>query len=106
MARPTAKPNISALDDLISRGKLEVHLKPTEDLADKNLRRRKEFWTFVIKDLLVHVLAILIIMLVVLYSFSVLMGTRSTPQEKEWAMSIVMAILTGIIGLLFGRATK
>ena len=61
---------------------------------------------FYVKDLLIWVIGCLFIVLAGLYCFWYLIRTDSLPADKERAWSAFMAILGGIVGLLFGKAAK
>jgi hypothetical protein len=80
--------------------------KPIESEQEKAQRLRKEMLNFYFKDVLTWAIGCLFIVLAVLYGFSVLIRTDSLPADKERARSAFMAILGGIVGLLFGKAAK
>ena len=86
--------------------KFKVEIKTTEDPTEMEHRLRKEFFSFVVKDLCAYGIAILIVLVVLIYCFIVLVVRSSSPEEKSWAMSILTSILTGAIGFAFGKSSK
>jgi hypothetical protein len=86
--------------------KFKVEIKTTEDPAEMEHRLRKEFFSFIVKDLGTYGIAILIVLVVLIYCFIVLVVRSSSPEEKSWAMSILTSILTGAIGFAFGKSSK
>src|SRR5262245_37451622 len=83
-----------------------LEYKPVEDDQERSQRLRKEMLNFFVKDLLIWIIGCLFIILTGLYCFWVLIRTNSPPADKERAWSAFMAILGGIVGLLFGKAAK
>jgi hypothetical protein len=61
---------------------------------------------FYVKDVLIWVIGCLFILLTGLYCFWVLIRVDSPPADKDRAWSAVMAILGGIVGLLFSKVAK
>jgi hypothetical protein len=86
--------------------KFKLEIKTVEDPAEMGHRLRKEFLSFLVKDLCTYGVAILIVLVVLTYCFIVLVIRTSTPEEKNWAMSILTSILTGAIGFAFGKSSK
>jgi hypothetical protein len=86
--------------------KFKVEIKSTEDPTKMEHRLRKEFFSFIVKDLCTYGVAILIVLVILIYCFIVLVVRSSSPEEKSWAMSILTSILTGAIGFAFGKSSK
>jgi hypothetical protein len=86
--------------------KFKVEIKTTEHPTELDHRLRKEFLSFVVKDLSAYGVAILIVLIVLIYCFSVLVLRSSSPEQKSWAMSVLTSILTGAIGFAFGKTSK
>ena len=86
--------------------KFKVEIKTAEDPAELDHRLRKEFFSFLVKDLCTYGVAILIVLVVLLYCFIVLVVRSSSPEEKNWAMSVLTSILSGAVGFAFGKTSK
>jgi hypothetical protein len=103
-------PRKLSIDATIPSGKVdvshEIQIRTAEEDEDKAIRRRKEHAEFCVKDLGPYVLAYVIIALVMVYVTWALFRAGSPAEERQWAMSIVTTILAGVVGLVFGRATK
>ena len=106
MAERSREPQHLDLGKLLDPKKVNFEIKTPEDPAEKDHRLRKEFLSFVIKDLSAYVLAILIVIVVLIYCFMVLVIRDSPSQERGWAMSVLASILTGAIGFAFGKSSK
>jgi hypothetical protein len=86
--------------------KFKVEIKTAEDPTEMDYRLRKEFFAFLVKDLCTYGVAILIVVVVLVYCFVVLVVRSSSPDEKNWAMSVLTSILTGAVGFAFGKTSK
>jgi hypothetical protein len=84
----------------------ELTIRGPEDPEDKRLRRRKDFLAFLVKDLLAYLVAFLFIGAIGIYSFYILIKHGATSEEAQKVWPIVSGILAGIVGMVFGRATK
>lgn len=82
----------------VKKAELEAH----EDEQEKGLRLHKERLTFYFKELVPFTATIVIIMAAAIISLVVIMK-GSSPEEKEWAKSVLTAILGGAVGMLFGK---
>lgn len=105
----TSKPRKAEIAAPVSVTGMELktlEYRPVEDEREKAQRLRKEMLNFSIKDLLIWVIGCLFIILTGLYCFWILIRTESVAADKERAWSALMAILGGIVGLLFGKAAK
>jgi hypothetical protein len=83
-----------------------VEIEGPEDPEDKRLRRRKDFLLFLVKDLLAYLVAFTFIIAMAIYSFVILSKHGAASEEAQKVWPIVSAILAGIMGMVFGRATK
>ena len=52
------------------------------------------------------VFAAILVIVVVICCLVFLFNSQSAPAEKDWARSVLMAVLTGAVGFAFGKATK
>jgi len=105
------------LNEIADRQGLEVQIKTLEppderdsrlrrEEADARLQRWQNFLTFLVKELLVRLVALTALFAIGIYGVSVLIQTSSTATEKEFARSIVTPIVTGLIGFLLGKAER
>src|SRR3954447_19366474 len=96
------------LNEFFQQGdvKAEFSVKSTEDEREKSLRLRKDFLGFLVKDLAPYVLAIVFVAAMGIYCFVVLGHRGSTPDEKQRAWAALSAILTGVVGVVFGKSMK
>ena len=85
---------------------IDVRVKPPEKSAEAAHRRRKANWSFWVKDVSTYVVALLIILATAIYCFWTLIRTEPPLDEKKFAMSILMSLVVGIMGYLFGKVTK
>jgi len=84
----------------------KVEYKRPEDEQDKALRIEKERVGFYFKELGTLVFAAILVIVVVICCLVFLFNSQSAPAEKDWARSVLMAVLTGAVGFAFGKATK
>jgi hypothetical protein len=84
----------------------EYRFKPPESAIEKKHRLRKDFLSFLVKDLLAYLIASLIIIVATSYSFWMLMHPERSREERQWAMSMLTALGTAVVGFVFGKATK
>jgi hypothetical protein len=83
-----------------------LEIEGPEEPEDKRLRRRKDFLAFLVKDLLAYIVAFGFISAIGTYCFVVLLKHGAASEEAQKVWPIVSAILSGIMGMVFGRATK
>jgi hypothetical protein len=104
----TNKPKPRDLAQILTEGATldELKIKGPEDPEDQRLRRRKDFLLFLVKDVLAYLVAFTFIIAMAIYSFVVLIKHGATSEEAQKVWPIVSAILAGIVGMVFGRATK
>jgi hypothetical protein len=106
MAERSNDPKSLDLGKQFDPKKFKVEIKTAEDPTEMDYRLRKEFFSFLVKDLCTYGVAILIVLVVLIYCFIVLVIRSSFPEEKNWAMSVLTSILTGAIGFAFGKSSK
>jgi len=102
------KTNPDDISKLIQRKDLHVdlQLKTTEETDEKALRLHKERMSFYIKDAGTYTFGLLFLVATVAYCFWVLVSKSASAVEKQQAWTAVWAVLGGVVGLFFGRATK
>jgi hypothetical protein len=84
----------------------EYGIRTREDPKEKEDRLRKEFLSFLFKDLSAYAVALLIVLVALVSCFVVLVLRDSTLQEKTWAMSVLSSIFTGAVGFAFGKSAS
>jgi hypothetical protein len=100
------KAEIAAPVSVLGMELKSLEYKAIEDEREKAQRLRKEMVNFYVKDVLIWTIGCLFILLTGLYCFLVLIRADSPPADKDRAWSAFMAILGGIVGLLFGKVAK
>jgi hypothetical protein len=63
----------------------------------------RSFW---IKEASVYIVALAILVVTTAYCFWVLWHPGLAKEDRQWAMSTLTALLVGIVGYVFGKATK
>jgi hypothetical protein len=106
MAKRPDDPQPSPLAKQFDPKKFTVEIKTAEHPMEMDYRLRKDFFSFLVKDLCTYGVAILIVLVALIYCFVVLVVRSSSPEEKNWAMSVLTSILTGAIGFAFGKSAK
>jgi len=106
MAARSHDPQPNPLAKQFDPKKFTVDIKTAENPTEMNHRLRKDFLSFLVKDLCTYGIAILIVLVALSYCFIVLVIRSSSPEEKNWAMSVLTSILTGAIGFAFGKSAK
>jgi len=106
MAERPNEPKSLDLGKQFDPKKFKVEIKTAEQPTEMDHRLRKEFLSFVVKDLSTYGVAILIVLVVLIYCFSVLVLRNSPAEERSWAMSVLTSILTGAVGFAFGKTSK
>lgn len=74
--------------------------------ADGKARRRLALLNFIVKDLLVHVIGILIIAGLSLGSGLVLSNSEALEPDKEWARNTLSAVIGIVAGYVFGKGSS
>jgi hypothetical protein len=91
----------------ITSGDLKVErieLKPPEDEQEKALRLKREHVLFYARDLAPWVFGYGVLAAIFVYCMGSLVWGDPTSRDRAW--SAVAAILTGVIGYIFGRSAK
>ena len=106
MAERPDKQKPSEISRLLDPKRVRFEIETLEDPKEKEERLRKEFLSFLFKDLSAYVAAILIVLVAIVSCFVVLVLRESTLQEKSWAMSVLSSIFTGAVGFAFGKSAS
>jgi hypothetical protein len=91
---------------ILDHPRLKMELIPRELPADAVARRKLEFWSFLVKELLPHLAAIVVIFFIAIFCFMILIDPKSSPENQQRAWTAITAILTGIVGYIFGKAVS
>ena len=105
MARPERRspvPSLISAEGVVTK-KVELERKETSDERDHRLK--KEWWSFVVDDLLATVVALGVLIALVAIS-TVLMFRSTLPDDRHFATSTLAAVGTAVVGFAFGKATK
>jgi hypothetical protein len=84
----------------------ELKFKPHEDDQEKIHRIRTDARSFWIKEAPVYIVALMILITTATYCFWVLWHPGFAKDDRQWAMSTLTSLLVGIVGYVFGKATK
>jgi hypothetical protein len=105
MSNPAQKFDLSGS---VSKGLIieEVKLKAPEDPDDKKLRLRKEYWTFLVKDLGAYVVSFLFVLIIGIYCLIVVCRYGVSSPEAKVVWPIITTLFGGVLGLIVGRSMK
>ena len=81
----------------------EIKFKPSASVKERDHRLRKEWWSFVVNDLIASAIAYAVLIAVVVFSFWTLVRASATPDDRKVATSMRAAVLTAVAGFVFGR---
>ena len=84
----------------------DYSFRSPEDSAEKLHRRRREDREFWIKDVSLYIAALFIMLATAIYCIWTLFQPALPREERQWVMSTLHAMMVGIIGYVFGKATK
>jgi hypothetical protein len=76
----------------------EFRIRSPENDLERKHRLRKEAS--------IYIVALLIIVVTAIYCFWVLFHPAYPREDRQWAMSILGGLIGGIVGYLYGRASK
>ncbi len=106
MARPSNRsPRKSPLSFMVPQGMTtkEIKFEPAENAKEREHRLRKDWWSFVVNDLVASVIAYVVLMAVVVFSFWTLAKSSASPDDKKFATSMLAAVLAAVAGFVFGK---
>ncbi|MFO0950805.1 MAG: hypothetical protein U0835_06550 [Isosphaeraceae bacterium] len=108
MTKSSGKPPSQDMNFVVPQGMTvePVTFKPLEDQKERDQRLRKDFLSFVVKDLLATTVAIAILLAAAVVAFALLLRSSSTVEEKRFAITILSSILSALVGFVFGKAVK
>lgn len=84
----------------------ELTVKTKETPEDRAVRILKERWNFFVKEIGPYILAAVSVLAIGVYCLAVLSQSASSMDDKQWARSTLSVIVAGVVGVIFGKATK
>lgn len=84
----------------------ELRVRSPQKKEDREHRLRMESRSFWIKEAPVYLIAILLLLGTALYCFWTLFHPSLPSEDRQWAKSILGSLMGGVVGYLFGKATK
>ncbi len=94
--------------DLIPKGsKVKgLSIETPEDAEDKAARLRREFWTFLVKDLAAYFVAFVFLIVVATYCCFVVARNGVVSAEARAVFPLLTTLFGGVVGLIIGKAGK
>jgi hypothetical protein len=84
----------------------EITIRPIEEETERTQRLKKDFLSFIVKDLLATCLAMVIIVSSAVIALILLARSSSTLEERRFAITILTSTLTALVGFVYGKAVK
>jgi hypothetical protein len=111
MARPASRKEIEEPFQILSipRGSTiegEWKVRPPESAAERRHRLRKDAWSFWVKEASTYIVALLVMVSTTVYCLWALFQPGLSREDRQWVMSVLGSLLVGIVGYVFGKATK
>jgi hypothetical protein len=83
-----------------------LEIKSPEDPDDKALRLRKEFWSYLVKDLAAYLISYVFLLLIGLYCLYVVARYGVASSEAKLVLPLITTLFGGVVGMIVGRASK
>jgi hypothetical protein len=84
----------------------EITIRPIEDETERAQRLRKDYLSFIVKDLLATCVAMVVIVSSAAIALVMLARSSSSLEERRFAITIVSSTLTALVGFVYGKAVK
>ena len=97
------------LNDLANRPDHQLTISPREDPAERDARLRMEEADAEHrrrKELALHVVTFVVIGVALALCVWAIVKKNSTPEDTKWAVPLLTAIVTGLVGYVTGRSSK
>ena len=96
------------IGDLLPEGsKVEsVSIKAPEDPDDKAARLRREFWSFVVKELAAYLVAFLFLVVIGGYCCFVVAHHGVVSPEARVVFPLITTLFGGVVGMIIGKTSK
>lgn len=82
----------------------ELELKNGE--KDRELKRKQKWISFWVKDITVFIFALVIILLIDFYSFTILHQGSASEGEMRFAIAALSSTVIGLLSYMVGRASN
>ncbi|MBD2184141.1 hypothetical protein H6S82_06500 [Planktothrix sp. FACHB-1355] len=82
----------------------EFELKNRE--KDKELKRKQKRISFWVKDITVFIVALVIILIIDFYSFTIFQKGSASEGEMRFAIAALSSTVIGLLSYMVGRASK
>lgn len=83
-----------------------IHIKAPEDSEEKAARLRREFWSFVVKELVAYVVAFLFLIVISVYCCYVVAHYGVVSAEARTVFPLITTLFGGVVGMIVGKAGK
>ncbi len=83
-----------------------ITIKGKEDPAEKRLRLRQEYLSFLIKELAAYLVSFLFLIAIGGYCCLVVVRYGVTSAEARVVFPLLTTLFGGVVGLIIGRASK
>ena len=83
-----------------------VSIKAPEDPEDKAARLRREFWSFVVKELAAYAVAFLLLVMIGGYCCFVVARHGVVSHEARAVFPLITTLFGGVVGMIVGKAGK
>lgn len=83
-----------------------ISIKAPEDPEDKAARLRREFWSFVVKELAAYAIAFSFLVLIGGYCCFVVARHGVVSPEARTVFPLITTLFGGVVGLIVGKTGK
>ena len=83
-----------------------ITIEGKEDPQDKKLRLRREFWSFLVKELAAYVVSFAFLILIGGYCCFVVVRNGVASVEARTVFPMLTTLFGGVVGLIIGKASK
>ena len=103
--RPNPAPvaDLNTIASLFSHPDLQPEFRSRETPADAEQRRKKEYLSFLVKELSPFLVAIIFIIAAGFYCLIVLLSPSASPDSQQRAWTVFTTLLSGVVGFVFGK---
>ena len=98
-----SKPKDESLPVWSNMETAKLEFRAVEDEQEKAQRLHKERWTFYVKDILPWGASIVVLLTACVFCLWISVRDGYSPAEKDWARSILTAVISGAAGVFFGK---
>jgi len=91
------------VSSLLSHPRLQPEFQSRETTADADHRRKKEYLSFLVKELSPVIVGLLFIVAVGFYCFCELLHPAASQESQQRAWTGISVLLSGVVGFVFGK---